>query len=78
MNIDEHGNPREFNAEMLNFDPHDVNTSTFPLIIYAVGNAVKELKSEHGSAIVVAIGDANTNGHFMTASGLSTGNLLNF
>uniref|UniRef100_A0A915LCQ9 Uncharacterized protein n=1 Tax=Meloidogyne javanica TaxID=6303 RepID=A0A915LCQ9_MELJA len=57
--------------QVLYFDPHSANTSTFWVAIYGVENPVKQI--EGSSAIIAAIGDANTSAHFMTASGISTG-----
>ncbi|CAK5090120.1 unnamed protein product [Meloidogyne enterolobii] len=57
--------------QILKFDPHSANTSTFWVAIYGIGNPVAKI--DGSSAIIAAIGDANTSAHFMTASGISTG-----
>ncbi|CAK5090109.1 unnamed protein product [Meloidogyne enterolobii] len=62
--------------QVLYFDPHSANTSTFWVAIYGIENPVKQINGTHGSAIIAAIGDANTSAHFMTASGVSTGKFL--
>nr|CAD2200768.1 unnamed protein product [Meloidogyne enterolobii] len=59
--------------QVLYFDPHSANTSTFYVAIYGIENPAKEINGTHGSAIIAAIGDANTSAHFMTSSGTSTG-----
>ncbi|CAK5090187.1 unnamed protein product [Meloidogyne enterolobii] len=59
--------------QVLHFDPHSANTSTFYVAIYGIENPVKEIHGTQDSAIIAAIGDANTSAHFMTASGISTG-----
>nr|CAD2206717.1 unnamed protein product [Meloidogyne enterolobii] len=59
--------------QTLKFDPHSANTSTFYVAIYGVENPVAKIGGS--SAIIAAIGDANTSAHFMTASGISTGKL---
>uniref|UniRef100_A0A915N3S9 Uncharacterized protein n=1 Tax=Meloidogyne javanica TaxID=6303 RepID=A0A915N3S9_MELJA len=62
--------------QTLKYDPHSANTSTFYVGIYGVENPVKEIRGTQDSAIIAAIGDANTSAHFMTSSGTSTGKFL--
>jgi hypothetical protein len=75
LNIGEDGQLPEFNEKLLNFDPEPVNTFIFDQTVLAVRDAVRELNSRvgSGSAVVVAVGDANSSPHSFTASGLSTG-----
>uniref|UniRef100_A0A915M7I2 Uncharacterized protein n=1 Tax=Meloidogyne javanica TaxID=6303 RepID=A0A915M7I2_MELJA len=61
--------------QILSFDPYSANTSTFWVGIYGIKNPVKEIYGTQDSAIIAAIGDANTSAHFMTSSGTSTGNI---
>uniref|UniRef100_A0A915NCB9 Uncharacterized protein n=1 Tax=Meloidogyne javanica TaxID=6303 RepID=A0A915NCB9_MELJA len=64
--------------QILKFDPYRENTSTFWVAIYGIENPVKEISGTKDSAIIAAIGDANTSTHFMTSSGTSTGKFLYF
>lgn len=57
----------------INFDPFPINTSTFPVVQYAVENAAKELSYQNCSLIVTALGDARASPHFYSGSGMSTG-----
>uniref|UniRef100_A0A915M8U3 Uncharacterized protein n=1 Tax=Meloidogyne javanica TaxID=6303 RepID=A0A915M8U3_MELJA len=57
--------------QILSFDPYSANTSTFYVGIYGIENPVKEIYGTQDSAIIAAIGDANTSAHFMTSSGTS-------
>ncbi|KAL3083415.1 hypothetical protein niasHS_011217 [Heterodera schachtii] len=77
LNMDTEGVPgKEMRKDQLNFDPSPYNASVFPLTIFAVEKAVKVKEGTNGqTAIIAAIGDANTSPHFMTTSGLSTGRL---
>nr|CAD2127705.1 unnamed protein product [Meloidogyne enterolobii] len=59
--------------QILSFDPYSANTSTFYVGIYGIENPVREIYGTQDSAIIAAIGDANTSAHFMTSSGTSTG-----
>uniref|UniRef100_A0A914KNC0 Uncharacterized protein n=1 Tax=Meloidogyne incognita TaxID=6306 RepID=A0A914KNC0_MELIC len=59
--------------QILSFDSYSANTSTFYVGIYGIENPVKEIYGTQDSAIIAAIGDANTSAHFMTSSGTSTG-----
>uniref|UniRef100_A0A915NDT9 Uncharacterized protein n=1 Tax=Meloidogyne javanica TaxID=6303 RepID=A0A915NDT9_MELJA len=63
---DEEGNQGLFHFKIL-------SSNTFWIQIKGVKNPTKEYYSKNDSAIVVAVGDANTNAHFFTGSGLSTG-----
>uniref|UniRef100_A0A915LSJ9 Uncharacterized protein n=1 Tax=Meloidogyne javanica TaxID=6303 RepID=A0A915LSJ9_MELJA len=54
--------------QTLKYDPHSANTSTFYVGIYGVEEPVKEIRGTKDSAIIAAIGDANTSSHFMTSS----------
>ncbi|CAK5090727.1 unnamed protein product [Meloidogyne enterolobii] len=62
--------------QTLKYDPHSANTSTFYVGIYGVENSVRKISGTKDSAIIAAIGDANTSAHFMTSSGTSTGKFL--
>jgi hypothetical protein len=66
------------------FDVNKVNTTNFPLTIRAVNDAVGLIvngsvddnnggHSTEAKTIAIAVGDANTSPHFMTSSGVSTG-----
>jgi hypothetical protein len=67
---------RKRDGKRLNFDPNPINTSTFPVIQYAVDKAATMLKAENGSTLMVTVlGDARASPHFYTGSGLSTGRL---
>jgi hypothetical protein len=78
LNIGEDGQLPEFNEKLLNFDPEPVNTFIFDQTVLAVKDAVLELNSRvgSGSAVVVAVGDANSSPHSFTSSGTSTGTIL--
>ncbi|CAK5090189.1 unnamed protein product [Meloidogyne enterolobii] len=62
--------------QTLKYDPHSANTSTFYVGIYGVEEPVRKISGTKDSAIIAAIGDANTSAHFMTSSGTSTGKFL--
>uniref|UniRef100_A0A1I8BXM5 VWFA domain-containing protein n=1 Tax=Meloidogyne hapla TaxID=6305 RepID=A0A1I8BXM5_MELHA len=56
-------------GQILKYDPHSANTSTFDVAIYGIANPVTEIVSKSGKkAVIIAVGDANTSAHFMTAS----------
>ncbi|CAK5090709.1 unnamed protein product [Meloidogyne enterolobii] len=61
---------------ILKFDKNTINTNTFWVQIKRVENPVKQIQGTKDSAIVVAVGDANTSPHFKTLSGMSTGKLI--
>nr|CAD2127693.1 unnamed protein product [Meloidogyne enterolobii] len=61
---------------ILQFDKNSINTNTFWVQIKGVENPVKQIQGTKDSAIVVAVGDANTSPHFKTLSGMSTGKLI--
>ncbi|CAK5090212.1 unnamed protein product [Meloidogyne enterolobii] len=61
---------------ILKFDKNSINTNTFWVQIKGVENPVKQIQGTKDSAIVVAVGDANTSPHFKTLSGMSTGKLI--
>uniref|UniRef100_A0A915MBS3 Uncharacterized protein n=1 Tax=Meloidogyne javanica TaxID=6303 RepID=A0A915MBS3_MELJA len=61
---------------ILKFDKNSINTNTFWVQIKGVENPVKQIQGTKDSAIVVAVGDANTSPHFKTLSGVSTGKLF--
>uniref|UniRef100_A0A914KT28 Uncharacterized protein n=1 Tax=Meloidogyne incognita TaxID=6306 RepID=A0A914KT28_MELIC len=61
---------------ILQFDKNSINTNTFWVQIKGVENPVKQIQGTKDSAIVVAVGDANTSPHFKTLSGMSTGKLF--
>uniref|UniRef100_A0A1I8BW58 FAD_binding_3 domain-containing protein n=1 Tax=Meloidogyne hapla TaxID=6305 RepID=A0A1I8BW58_MELHA len=74
-------------GQILKYDPHSANTSTFDVAIYGIENPVNYVRSKEEAStseisetrrqpIIAAIGDANTSAHFMTASGISTGKFL--
>ncbi|CAK5018647.1 unnamed protein product [Meloidogyne enterolobii] len=63
---DDEGNQGQFHFKIL-------SSTTFWIQIKGVANAAKEYYSKNDSAIVVAVGDANTSAHFFTGSGLGTG-----
>uniref|UniRef100_A0A915LI27 Uncharacterized protein n=1 Tax=Meloidogyne javanica TaxID=6303 RepID=A0A915LI27_MELJA len=50
-----------------------LSSNTFWIKIKGVENPAKRYRTENDSAIVAAVGDANTSAHFFTGSGLSTG-----
>uniref|UniRef100_A0A915M8M0 Uncharacterized protein n=1 Tax=Meloidogyne javanica TaxID=6303 RepID=A0A915M8M0_MELJA len=52
------------------------SSTTFWVNIRGVTNPSKRYRTEDDSAIVAAVGDANTSAHFFTGSGLSTGKLF--
>lgn len=67
---------RKRDGKKLNFDPNPINTSTFPVVQYAVDKAATLLKAENGTTLMVTVlGDARASPHFYTGSGLSTGRL---
>uniref|UniRef100_A0A915LVL9 Uncharacterized protein n=1 Tax=Meloidogyne javanica TaxID=6303 RepID=A0A915LVL9_MELJA len=53
-----------------------LSSNTFWIKIKGVENPAKRYRTENDSAIVAAVGDANTSAHFFTGSGLSTGKLI--
>nr|CAD2176179.1 unnamed protein product [Meloidogyne enterolobii] len=53
-----------------------LSSNTFWIKIKGVENPAKRYRTEDDSAIVAAVGDANTSAHFFTGSGLSTGKLI--
>ncbi|CAK5087167.1 unnamed protein product [Meloidogyne enterolobii] len=53
-----------------------LSSNTFWVQIKGVTNPAKIYRTEDDSAIVAAVGDANTSAHFFTGSGLSTGKLI--
>jgi hypothetical protein len=63
------------------FNEYPVNTAIFQQTVLSVKNPVKELIMPEGklppysSLIILAVGDANSNQHSLTASGLSTGRI---
>lgn len=62
--------------QILKFNPHSINTNTFWLAIYGIENPVNQISGKKDSAIIAAIGDANTSANPKTVSGMSTGKFL--
>uniref|UniRef100_A0A915D9B8 Uncharacterized protein n=1 Tax=Ditylenchus dipsaci TaxID=166011 RepID=A0A915D9B8_9BILA len=58
---------KEENEEMLNFDPHLVNTSTFNVILYSLDQVAVEYNVLGNSAVVLAVGDSAVFPHYLLA-----------
>uniref|UniRef100_A0A915DBE1 Uncharacterized protein n=1 Tax=Ditylenchus dipsaci TaxID=166011 RepID=A0A915DBE1_9BILA len=59
------------NAEMLKFDPNQVNTSTFNVILYSLDQVAVEYNVFGNSVVVLAVGDFAVFPHYFTGAGLT-------